>query len=60
MGRKYRVRSVNNLLDELEWIEENLKVKEVFFEDDTFTINKKRDRLLQKIQREGSRHKLEL
>jgi radical SAM superfamily enzyme YgiQ (UPF0313 family) len=42
MGRKYRVRSIENLLDELEWIEENLKVKEVFFEDDTFTINKKR------------------
>jgi radical SAM superfamily enzyme YgiQ (UPF0313 family) len=41
-GRKYRVRSVENLLDELEWIEKNLKVKEVFFEDDTFTINKKR------------------
>jgi radical SAM superfamily enzyme YgiQ (UPF0313 family) len=43
MGRKYRVRSIENVLDELEWIEENLKeVKEVFFEDDTFTINKKR------------------
>ena len=42
MGRKYRVRSIENLLDELEWIEENLEVKEVFFEDDTFTINKKR------------------
>jgi radical SAM superfamily enzyme YgiQ (UPF0313 family) len=43
MGRKYRVRSVENVLNELEWIEENLKeVKEVFFEDDTFTINKKR------------------
>jgi len=42
MGRKYRVRSIENILDELEWIEENLKVKEVFFEDDTFTISKKR------------------
>ena len=42
MGRKYRVRSVPNVLDELEWIQENLNVKEVFFEDDTFTINKKR------------------
>jgi radical SAM superfamily enzyme YgiQ (UPF0313 family) len=41
-GRKYRVRSVENILDELEWIEENMDVKEVFFEDDTFTINKKR------------------
>ena len=42
MGNKYRVRSVSNVLDELEWISENLNVKEVFFEDDTFTINKKR------------------
>ena len=43
MGRKYRVRSISNVLGELEWIQENLpEVKEVFFEDDTFTINKKR------------------
>ncbi|MCL6477729.1 MAG: B12-binding domain-containing radical SAM protein [Peptococcaceae bacterium] len=43
MGRTYRVRSVENVLDELEWIEENLpEVKEVFFEDDTFTISKQR------------------
>ena len=43
MGRKYRVRSISNVLDELEWIQDNLpEVKEVFFEDDTFTIRKKR------------------
>lgn len=43
MGRKYRVRSIPNVLDELEWIQENLpEVKEVFFEDDTFTIDRKR------------------
>ena len=43
MGHKYRVRSVSNVLDEIEWISENLKeVKEVFFEDDTFTVGKKR------------------
>lgn len=42
MGKKYRYRSVSNLLDELEWIQENLDVKEVFFEDDTFTLSKKR------------------
>jgi radical SAM superfamily enzyme YgiQ (UPF0313 family) len=41
-GRKYRVRSVSNVLDELEWVEDNLDVKEVFFEDDTFTIDKQR------------------
>lgn len=42
MGRKYRTRSIVNVLAELEWIQDNLDVKEVFFEDDTFTINKKR------------------
>jgi radical SAM superfamily enzyme YgiQ (UPF0313 family) len=42
MGRKYRARSVPNVLDELEWIQDNLDVKEVFFEDDTFTIRKRR------------------
>ncbi|RLF97823.1 MAG: B12-binding domain-containing radical SAM protein, partial [Thaumarchaeota archaeon] len=42
MGRKYRVRSISNVLDELEWIQDNLDVKEIFFEDDTFTLNKKR------------------
>jgi anaerobic magnesium-protoporphyrin IX monomethyl ester cyclase len=43
MGRTYRVRSVSNVLDELEWIQGNMpEVKEVFFEDDTFTVDKKR------------------
>jgi len=42
MGRRYRVRSISSVLDELIWIEANLNVKEVFFEDDTFTISKER------------------
>jgi len=43
MGKKYRVRSIQDVLDELEWIEKNLPyVIEVFFEDDTFTIDTKR------------------
>lgn len=42
MGRKYRYRSISNLLDEVEWIENNLSVKEIFFEDDTFTLSKSR------------------
>lgn len=41
-GRKYRVRSIPNVIDELEWIENNLRIKEVFFEDDTFTTSKTR------------------
>lgn len=39
-GRCYRVRSISSVLGEIEWIERNFPVKEVFFEDDTFTINK--------------------
>ncbi len=42
MGRTYRVRNISNVLEEMEWIEKNLRVKEIFFEDDTFTVNKKR------------------
>ena len=43
MGRKYRVRSVKNVADEFEFVANELpEVKEIFIEDDTFTINKKR------------------
>lgn len=54
MGRKYRVRSVENLVDEFEYITKELpQVKEVFIEDDSFTIDKERivhfcDELLQR------------
>ena len=40
MGRKYRSRSAENLADEFEYIQNELpEVKEIFIEDDTFTIN---------------------
>lgn len=53
MGRGYRVRSVENVLDELEWIEAHMPyVKEVFFEDDTFTIDRKRVTLFCRRYRE--------
>ena len=43
MGRKHRARSTESVIEELKWIEVNLTgVKEVFFEDDTFTVNQKR------------------
>lgn len=39
--RKYRSRSVSNVVNEMKWIKDNLgEVKEVVFEDDTFTINR--------------------
>lgn len=43
MGRKYRVRGIDNVLDEFEYIENSMpEVKEIFIEDDTFTVDKKR------------------
>lgn len=45
MGRKYRVRSVENVVDEFEFVINELpEVNEIFIEDDTFTINNKRVR----------------
>lgn len=43
MGTKYRTRSVTNVVDEFEYVADQLPaVKELFIEDDTYTINKKR------------------
>jgi hopanoid biosynthesis associated radical SAM protein HpnJ len=37
-GHRYRVRSAENVLAEVKWIKENLpEVKEIMFDDDTFT-----------------------
>ncbi|HTT04038.1 MAG TPA: hopanoid biosynthesis associated radical SAM protein HpnJ [Steroidobacteraceae bacterium] len=37
-GHRYRVRSVQNVLEEVQWIRDNMpQVKEIFFDDDTFT-----------------------
>jgi radical SAM superfamily enzyme YgiQ (UPF0313 family) len=37
-GHRYRVRSAQNVIEEARWIKENLpQVKEVMFDDDTFT-----------------------
>jgi anaerobic magnesium-protoporphyrin IX monomethyl ester cyclase len=45
MGTKFRARSVTNVVDEFEYVsKELLAVKEIFVEDDTFTIDKKRVR----------------
>ena len=54
MGRGFRVRSVENVVAEMEYIVENFpQAKAVFFEDDTMTVNKNRckelaERILQK------------
>ena len=42
-GRKYRTRSIKDLADEFEYIlKEMPEIKEIFIEDDTFTVNQKR------------------
>lgn len=42
-GRKYRFRSIKDVLDEMEFvIQEFPEIKSIFFEDDTLTANKKR------------------
>ena len=42
-GRKYRFRSIRDVLDEMEFvIREFPDIKSIFFEDDTLTANKKR------------------
>jgi len=47
MGRKHRARSVENVADEFEYVLNKLpEVREIFIEDDTFTINKRRVREL--------------
>ena len=45
IGTKFRARSVTNIVDEFEYVNNQLpEVKEIFIEDDTFTIDKKRVR----------------
>ncbi len=43
MGRGYRMRSINNVVDEFEYVVAELpQVREIFVEDDTFTMDKPR------------------
>jgi len=42
-GRKVRYRSISNVIEEFRFVEEEMpSVKEIFIEDDTFTLSKKR------------------
>ncbi len=44
-SRKYRMRSAENIVDEFDWIINNIpKTKEIGIEDDTFTVDYKRTR----------------
>lgn len=58
MGKKYRSRSAENIADEFEYVQEELpEVKEIFIEDDTFTINKK---LVKAFCEEVKRRKIDI
>jgi len=42
-GRKFRMRSPENVVEEMKYVSEELpEVKEIFFDDDTFTANRER------------------
>lgn len=40
--RRVRNRSVSNIIEEIEYLIQRFKTKNIYFKDDTFTINKKR------------------
>ncbi len=49
-GRVFRLRSIENVVDEMEYIIENFpQAKAVFFEDDTMTVNKDRCQKLSEL-----------
>ncbi len=57
-GHRYRLRSVENVVDELEFIKRELpEVREVFIEDDTLTVNKER---VEAISREIIKRRLKI
>ena len=57
-GHNYRFRSVKNVVDEIEYIKNEFpKIREIFFEDDTLTVNKKR---CQEISKEILKRKLDV
>jgi len=54
-SRAYRTRSIPNVIEEIKYIQKNFpEVKEIFFEDDTFTANKQRVKeFCEAVQEEG-------
>ena len=42
MGRRYRMRSVDNVIEEIREVQDKYHVKDIEFIDDTFTLNMKR------------------
>ncbi len=54
LGKKVRRRSAENVVAEIEWLHDSLKVKSFEFLDETFTLNRKRaDQLLDMLIERG-------
>ncbi len=54
MGRKFRARSAENVVDEIEWLMDKFGAKYVGFGDDTFTLNRKRvEEICEEIRSRG-------
>jgi radical SAM superfamily enzyme YgiQ (UPF0313 family) len=50
MGRRFRLRSIENVVEEMEYITKSFpQAKAIFFEDDTMTVNKNRCRELAEL-----------
>jgi len=56
-GRKYRIRSPSNIIEELEELINQFNIKEIFFYDDVFTLNQSR---IKKLCKEIINHKLDI
>ena len=52
--RNYRMRSAENVVDEMEYLIEGYKVKEIYFDDSSFSVNRTRvDKICQEIMSRG-------
>ncbi len=59
MGKKFRTRSPENVLDELEELVYKYKLKDIAFLDDIFMLNKKRaNEIANEIKKKRFRYKL--
>jgi anaerobic magnesium-protoporphyrin IX monomethyl ester cyclase len=55
-GHRFRARSAKNVVDEMEEVEKKYGIDEIYFDDDTFTINRKRVLEICRLIRERDLH----
>lgn len=54
MGHRFRVRSAQNVVDEIEWLISEFNAKHIAFGDDTFTLSRRRvEAICDEIRRRG-------